>query len=94
VHGAVGEPRDRQIRRLIRERRGQPFVEIDTESGASPGCITPPANVYAWGNTRSVSGVCGMYSWMPKLWTLRSKWSAAAMHTGLRSVAPCDPVRT
>ena len=29
-----------------------------------------------------------MYSWMPKLWTLRSKCSAAAMQTGLRSVAP------
>ena len=35
-----------------------------------------------------------MYSWMPKLWTLRSKCSAAAIATGLRSVAPCDPVRT
>src|SRR5262245_10156339 len=46
------------------------------------------------GNTRSVSSVCRMYSWMPKLWTLRSKWSAAAIATGLRSVAPCAPVRT
>ena len=35
-----------------------------------------------------------MYSWMPKLWTLRSKCSAAAMQTGERSVAPWQPVRT
>src|SRR5437764_14019875 len=62
--------------------------------GASPGCIAPLWNEYACGNTPSVSGVWRMYSWIPKLWTLRSKCSAAAMATGLRSVAPCDPVRT
>ena len=62
--------------------------------GASPGCIVPLSNVYACGKTRSVSSECGMYSWMPKLCTLRSKCSAAARQTGLRSVAPCEPVRT
>src|SRR5262249_20067108 len=42
--------------------------------GVSPGCIAPLSNEYACGKTRSVSSVCRMYSWMPKLWTLRSKW--------------------
>ena len=32
--------------------------------------------------------------WMPKFGTERSKWSAAAMATGERSVAPWQPVRT
>ena len=42
----------------------------------------------------SVSGACFMYSWMPKFGTQVSKCSAAPMHTGERSVAPWNPVRT
>ena len=38
--------------------------------------------------------VCRIYSWIPKFGTDRSKWSAAAIVTGERSVAPWQPVRT
>lgn len=56
--------------------------------GASPGCRYPFAKVYAWGNTSSVSAVWPEYSWIPKLCTARSRWTAAAMPTGEMSSGP------
>ena len=45
VHRAVGEPRHRQIRWLVRERRGQRFVDVHAQiQRASPGCIRPSSN--------------------------------------------------
>jgi hypothetical protein len=86
VHGAVEFAVYGQVGAFVRPFCGERLIDVDAKSGRLPGMHQ---TIFKAVGVRedSVCLPCRIYSWMPKLWTLRSKWSAAGVdHRGANTV--------
>ena len=84
VHRSVKSGGPGENYALVGKCRSELLVDVDPEAGRVPG-VHHATRTCACGNTRSVSAACGMYSWMPKLWTLSRR---AAPRPGIPGSGP------
>jgi hypothetical protein len=95
VHGAVEFAAHGQVGALVRPFCGERLIDVDAKSGRLAGMHQTIFKTVGVREGLGPSPAYGAYT--PECQNYERSGrngSAAAMQTGLKSVAPCEPVRT